>query len=218
MRRGIRVDYMSRQAVERKQVSLGASWDAHGVPRLVWCNCANRDTRAVRCSKPHAQRGQSKTHLQHFDLTPNHKAADRVQIAQPAARDCITIVRLPWRIPLRNVAARRPETRRLVAKKRRATTTYVEDRALNVRRKRGIFISKTLGCDLQVRMRVTRSQIGAWSLRVGERSAEAGARKVRTVRHPAFITEPPRHSSACGLVHHPLPHGVFGSNWYGMMA
>jgi len=61
-------------------------------------------------------------------------------------------------------------------------------------------MSKTLGCDLQVRMRVTWSQIGAWSLRVGERSAEAGARKVRTERHPAFITEPPRRiSSACGL-------------------
>lgn len=94
---------------------------------------------------------------------------------------------------------------------------YIEDHALNVRRNLRIFISKTLGCDRQVRMRVTRAKsrlvacVWRGDLRrlVHERLDGAPSRVGSQSLHDAspwpqatFITF--------------TPHGDFGSNWYGM--
>lgn len=188
-----------------------------GHPRGSQVSCANRDRRAVRCSKPHAQRGQSKTHLQHSDLTQPRScrsSTDCTTSGQRLHHNSALILARP--ATQRRCAA--PRNAEACRKKAAGYDDLYRGPRTECEAQERIFISKTLGCDLHVRMRVTWSQIGAWSLRVGERSAEAGARKVRTERHPAFITEPPRRiSSACGLFHHPLPHGVIGSNWYGMM-
>jgi hypothetical protein len=150
------VDYMWQ---EGNRQAGGASWDTHGAPRFAQRNCANRDTRAVRCSKPHAQSNHSKTLLQHFDLTQPQSCR--------SSTNCTTIDHSLHHDIAHILASR--ATQCLCAAPRNAEACrekaadhddlYTGPRT-ECEAQGGIFITKTLGRDRQVRMRATRSQIG----------------------------------------------------------